>query len=68
VPRPLHGFGQTIDSDVPLRRLVDRAKMRRRVKRDYDNLKQETGLGHCEDRGWPDFHHHGTCTWQPTVS
>jgi SRSO17 transposase len=36
----------TVDPDMPLRRLVDLAKMRWRVERDYEDLKQEAGLGH----------------------
>src|SRR5205807_2091569 len=31
-----------------------------RIERDYQELKQEIGLGHFEGRGWPGFHHHGT--------
>jgi hypothetical protein len=42
------------------RRLVDIAKMRWRIERDYQDLKQEIGLGHYEGRGWTGFHHHGT--------
>ena len=34
--------------------------MRWRIERDYQELKQEIGLGHYEGRGWGGFHHHGT--------
>jgi hypothetical protein len=27
---------------------------------DYQELKQEVGLGHYEGRGWRGFHHHAT--------
>jgi SRSO17 transposase len=40
--------------------LVDIAKMRWRIERDYLELKQEVGLGHFEGRGWRGFHHHAT--------
>ena len=40
--------------------LVSMAKMRWRVERDDQNLKQEVGLGHDEGRGWRGFHHHAT--------
>jgi SRSO17 transposase len=50
----------TLDEDISFRRLVDIAKMRWRIERDYQELKQEIGLGHYEGRGWPGFHHHGT--------
>jgi hypothetical protein len=29
-------------------------------QRDYEELKQELGLGHYEGRGWRGFHHHAT--------
>jgi hypothetical protein len=35
-------------------------KMRWRIERDYQDLKQEFGLGHYEGRGWRGFHHHAT--------
>ena len=50
----------TLDQTISFRRLVDIAKMRWRIERDYQELKQEIGLGHYEGRGWPGFHHHGT--------
>jgi SRSO17 transposase len=50
----------TLDETMSFRELVDIAKMRWRIERDYQDLKQEVGLGHYEGRGWPGFHHHGT--------
>jgi SRSO17 transposase len=50
----------TLDKNISFRRLVDIAKMRWRIERDYRELKQEIGLGHYEGRGWTGFHHHGT--------
>jgi SRSO17 transposase len=50
----------TVDHDMPFRDLVDLAKLRWRIERDYQDLKQEIGLGHYEGRTWRGFHHHGT--------
>src|SRR5215217_7294353 len=45
-----------------LRDLVHTAKARWVIERDYQELKQEIGLGHYEGRGWRGFHHHaGLC-------
>ena len=44
----------------PSTALVDLAKLRWRIERDYQELKQELGLGHYEGRGWRGFHHHAT--------
>jgi len=41
-------------------RLVDIAKLRWRIERDHQELKQEVGLGHFEGRAWRGFHHHAT--------
>jgi SRSO17 transposase len=43
-----------------LKRLVHAAKARWIVERDYQELKQEIGLGHYEGRGWRGFHHHAS--------
>ncbi len=47
-------------ADTPLRELVKLAKHRWIIERDYEELKQELGLGHYEGRGWRGFHHHAT--------
>jgi SRSO17 transposase len=50
----------TMPANVSFRQLVDVAKMRWRIERDYQDLKQEVGLGHYEGRRWRGFHHHLT--------
>ena len=49
-----------LPKDITFRQLVDIAKLRWRIERDYQELKQEVGLGHFEGRGWRGFHHHAT--------
>ena len=48
----------TLPADADLETLVATAKMRWRIERDYQELKQELGLDHYEGRGWRGFHHH----------
>jgi SRSO17 transposase len=50
----------TLPADSSLEHLVSVAKMRWRIERDYQELKQEFGLSHFEGRGWRGFHHHAT--------
>ena len=50
----------TVDRHIAFDRLVDLAKLRWCIERDYQELKQEVGLGHYEGRGWRGFHHHIT--------
>jgi SRSO17 transposase len=49
-----------LPESISLRRLVATAKLRWRIERDYEELKQELGLGHYEGRNWRGFHHHAT--------
>jgi SRSO17 transposase len=57
---PMKYWLSTLAQDVPLGRMVLEAKMRWRIERDYQDLKQELGLGHYEGRGWRGFHHHAS--------
>ena len=50
----------TLPADTKLKELVKLAKHRWIIERDYQELKQELGLGHYEGRGWRGFHHHAT--------
>ena len=50
----------TLPEDIAFSRMVYFAKLRWRIERDYQDLKQEVGLGHFEGRGWRGFHHHAT--------
>jgi len=55
---PTKYWFSTLPDDMPLAELVETAKLRWRIERDFQNLKQELGLGHYEGRGWRGFHHH----------
>ena len=57
---PAKYWFSTLPADIAFDKLVDAAKLRWRIKRDYRELKQEVGLGHCEGRSWRGFHHHAT--------
>ena len=50
----------TLSADIRLKDLVKMAKHRWIIERDYQELKQELGLGHFEGRNWRGFHHHAT--------
>jgi SRSO17 transposase len=49
-----------LTAKLSLKSLVKIAKHRWIIERDYEELKQELGLGHYEGRGWRGFHHHAT--------
>jgi SRSO17 transposase len=57
---PTRYWLSTLPADTALTELVDTAKLRWRIERDYRELKQELGLGHFEGRGWRGFHHHAS--------
>ena len=57
---PMKYWLSTLAEDVTLARMVFEAKMRWRIERDYQDLKQEVGLGDYEGRGWRGFHHHAS--------
>jgi SRSO17 transposase len=50
----------TLPPETPLAELVSQTKLRWRIERDYQELKQEIGLGHYEGRSWRGFHHHAS--------
>jgi SRSO17 transposase len=50
----------TLPASTPVKDLIRLAKLRWRVERDYQEMKQEIGLDHFEGRGWRGFHHHAT--------
>ena len=49
-----------LPASIRVRKLVATAKLRWRIERDYEELKQELGLGHFEGRNWRGFHHHAS--------
>lgn len=59
---PTKYFLSTLPAATPLKELVALGKLRWRIERDYQDLKQEVGLGHYEGRGWRGFHHHAALT------
>jgi SRSO17 transposase len=58
--QPVKYWLSNFPKNIAFRQLVDTAKLRWRIERDYQELKQEVGLGHFEGRGWRGFHHHAT--------
>ncbi len=59
-PEPSKYVLSTLPEETPLEELVRAAHQRWRIERDYQELKQDFGLGHYEGRGWRGFHHHAS--------
>jgi SRSO17 transposase len=57
---PAKYWVSTLPPATKLKQLVKMAKHRWIIERDYQELKQELGLGHFEGRNWRGFHHHAT--------
>jgi SRSO17 transposase len=49
----------TLPEPLEIEDLVRLVKIRWRIERDFQELKDELGLDHYEGRGWRGFHHHG---------
>lgn len=49
----------TAPQTAPAEDLIRLLKLRWRIERDYEEMKDELGLDHFEGRGWRGFHHHG---------
>jgi SRSO17 transposase len=57
---PAHYWFSNLPSDIRWQDMVDVVMGRWRIERDYQELKQELGLGHFEGRNWRGFHHHAS--------
>jgi len=57
---PIKYFLSTLPAETTRKKLVNIVKMRWRIERDYQELKQEFGLDNFEGRNWRGFHHHAT--------
>ncbi len=56
--RPTKHWLSNLPASTSLKTLVRLAKLRWRIERDYQEMKQEIGLDHFEGRTWRGFHHH----------
>jgi len=57
-PAPTSYWLSSLPFSISRRKLVYMAKLRWRVERDYQEMKEELGLDHFEGRTWRGFHHH----------
>ena len=59
-PEPTKYWLSTLPDATSIEDLVAAAHQRWRIERDYQDLKQDFGLGHYEGRNWRGFHHHAS--------
>ena len=57
---PVHYWLSNLPRRTLWQELVDTVMGRWQIERDYQELKQELGLGHYEGRNWRGFHHHAS--------
>ena len=57
---PAHYWFSNLPKRLPWQAMIDTVMGRWRIERDYQELKQELGLGHYEGRNWRGFHHHAS--------
>ena len=57
---PAHYWFSNLAKSLPWQAMIDTVMGRWRIERDYQELKQELGLGHYEGRNWRGFHHHAS--------
>lgn len=56
--KPSHYWLSNLGGEVSLEELVELARLRWRIERDYQDLKQEVGLDEYEGRRWVGLNHH----------
>ena len=59
-PEPTKYYLCDLPEKLSRKRLVQIARGRWRVERDYQQMKEELGLDHFEGRSWTGWHHHVT--------
>lgn len=57
---PAHYWFSNLPTRMAWPEMADTVMSRWRIERDYEELKQELGLGHYEGRNWRGFHHHAS--------
>ncbi len=57
---PAHYWISNLPQNMPWQPMVNTLMGHWRIERDYEELKQELGLGHFEGRNWRRFHHHAS--------
>ena len=57
---PAHYWLSNLPENTRWQEMINTVMGRWQIERDYQELKQELGLGHFEGRNWRGFHHHAS--------